>query len=214
MGTAERKEREKLQRKQAIIDAAEKVFFSKGYDSATMDDVADKAELSKGTLYLYFKSKEELYLEIVARAEKLLFDLFEKAVEKESNGICRVRAIGEAFMKFYVEHPNYHSALMFDQAKEAVPSELEICETVHEEMKKNANGILVEALQSGIDDGTIRTDINPDLIALVLWGESLGVMQLVKQKGALIKHEFRQDPEEIIKEFFEFTFRALKSGKV
>jgi hypothetical protein len=47
----------------------------------------------------------------------------------------------------------------------------------------------------------------------VLWGESLGVMQLVKQKGALIRSEFKLDPEKIIKDFFEFTFRALKSDK-
>ena len=58
MGIQERKEREKLQRREDIIDAAEKVFFKKDLDSATMDDVANEAELSKGTLYIYFKSKK------------------------------------------------------------------------------------------------------------------------------------------------------------
>jgi len=214
MGTAERKEREKLQKRINIIDAAERVFFSKGYDTAKMEDIAEEAEFSKGTLYLYFKSKEELYFEIVSRAEKTLYDLFEKAIVDEPNGLCRVRAIGEAFMKFYTDYPDYHSALMFDQAKEACLPDIDICEMVHKDMKKHANGLLVAALQSGIEDGSIRADINPSLIAMVLWGESLGVMQLVKQKGALIAHSFQQNPEDIIKEFFEFTFRALKSDNI
>ena len=56
MGIAERKEREKLQRRNDIIDAAERLFFQHGFETPTMDDVAREAELSKGTLYLYFKS--------------------------------------------------------------------------------------------------------------------------------------------------------------
>ena len=65
MGIAERKEREKQQRREEIVQAAEEVFFSKGFEKSTMDDVAEKAELSKGTLYLYFKSKEELLIGII-----------------------------------------------------------------------------------------------------------------------------------------------------
>jgi AcrR family transcriptional regulator len=214
MGVAERKEREKLKKMNDIVDAAERVFFSKGYDTAKMDDVAEEAEYSKGTLYLYFKSKEELYLKIVSRAEKTLYDLFENAIIDEPDGLCKVRAIGEAFMKFYVEHPDYHSALMFDQAKEINAKEIQIHESVHENMKKHANELLVDALQTGIEDGSIRSDINPPVIAMILWGETLGVMQLVKQKGALIEHMFKHDPEEVIKEFFDFTFRALKSDKL
>ena len=61
MGITERKEREKLQRREDILNAAERVFFSKGHKNSTMDDVAEEAELSKGTLYLYFKSKEGFY---------------------------------------------------------------------------------------------------------------------------------------------------------
>ena len=58
MGIAERREREKQQRWNDILDAAESVFFDKGYNHAKMDDVAEKAELSKGTLYLILKAKK------------------------------------------------------------------------------------------------------------------------------------------------------------
>ena len=60
MGIRERKEREKERRRQQITVAAKKVFSDKGFNRATMDDIANEAELSPGTLYLYFKNKEEL----------------------------------------------------------------------------------------------------------------------------------------------------------
>ena len=61
------KEQRREERRQQILDAAEKVFFSKGVAAATMDEVAAEAELSKGTLYLYFKSKDEIILSIFER---------------------------------------------------------------------------------------------------------------------------------------------------
>jgi AcrR family transcriptional regulator len=61
MGIYERKQREKEQRKTEIINAARKVFSNKGFNTATMEEIASEAELSPGTLYLYFKNKEELH---------------------------------------------------------------------------------------------------------------------------------------------------------
>ena len=67
MGIQERKEREKERRKQQILVAAKRVFSEKGFNKATMEDIAQEAELSPGTLYLYFKNKEELYASLSLR---------------------------------------------------------------------------------------------------------------------------------------------------
>ena len=72
MGVAERREREKEQRRQAILDAAEHLFFKKGVEDTTMDDVAEAAEFSKGTLYLYFKNREDIYHGIYHRGMEVL----------------------------------------------------------------------------------------------------------------------------------------------
>mgnify|MGYP006293938867 FL=1 len=61
MGIYERKRREREQRRAQILEAAKKVFSSKGFNSATMEEIAGEAELSPGTLYIYFKNKEELH---------------------------------------------------------------------------------------------------------------------------------------------------------
>ncbi len=61
MGIQERKRRERKRRRRQIMTAARKVFSIKGFTKTTMEDIAREAELSPGTLYLYFKNKEELY---------------------------------------------------------------------------------------------------------------------------------------------------------
>ena len=72
MGIIERKEKERLIRKNDMINAAERVFFKKGFENSTMDDIAKEAEFTKKTIYSYFKSKEELYYEIMLLGFKAL----------------------------------------------------------------------------------------------------------------------------------------------
>jgi AcrR family transcriptional regulator len=62
MGTRERRERERENRRSQILNAAKEIFMSKGFRAATMEDIAQKVELSPGTIYTYFKNKEELYV--------------------------------------------------------------------------------------------------------------------------------------------------------
>lgn len=82
MGVAARKQREKEERRAAILDAAEAVFASKGVAETTMDDIAQQAELGKGTLYLYFTSKNELYLAIANRVRACAPSLATASVKK------------------------------------------------------------------------------------------------------------------------------------
>lgn len=60
MPTRARREREKEERRQSILRAAREVFFENGFHRATVDDVAGRAKVSKGTVYLYFESKETI----------------------------------------------------------------------------------------------------------------------------------------------------------
>ena len=118
LGIAERRKREKEKRKNDIIDAAEHIFFSKGMNNATMDDVAEAAELSKGSLYLHFPSKEELYVSILVEGLDLLQKRFEKAVEDQKGWEDKLRQIGRAYLSFYEENRKYFQILFFLQHSE------------------------------------------------------------------------------------------------
>ena len=60
-----RKERERLFKKQEILDAAIKIFAKKGFKATTLDEIAEKSEFGKGTIYNYFSNKEEIYKETI-----------------------------------------------------------------------------------------------------------------------------------------------------
>ncbi|MBK7103760.1 MAG: TetR/AcrR family transcriptional regulator [Ignavibacteriae bacterium] len=211
MGISERKEREKLQRRQEIILAAEKVFFSKGFANTTMDDIAAEAELSKGTLYLYFKSKEELFKVFVKRGISKQLEMFIEFTKNQPNGLLKVKAIGEAYIKFYYDFPNYYNALMFEETQKVREIETDSEDENILKIKMETNKILVETIIEGMNDGSIRKDLDPEKTALILWGESLGVLQLVTLKGDILCNKMSCTSEELISYFFEFTYNALKA---
>jgi len=89
MGIEERKEREKLARREAIRGSAREFFFGKGFSATTMNEIAKKAELSKGALYLYFASKEELYVSVMSEGLSIFFE--------RTEAINRVKSLSLTF---------------------------------------------------------------------------------------------------------------------
>ena len=107
MGISERKEREKEQRREDILDAAEKVFFDKGLQVATMDEIAEKAELGKSTLYLYYKSKEDLFLAVMMRGGAILKQMFVDAASTGEPVLKLIFNLGEAYLQYFKKHRDY-----------------------------------------------------------------------------------------------------------
>ncbi len=209
MGISERREREKERRRNDILDAAEKVFFSRGFNVATMDEIAEQAELSKGTLYLYFKSKEELYLGISQRAMQLLVDLFNSAVESQSTGVEKIRAIGEAYYRYSQEHSEYFSTIVhYELTQLAEMEENDLFLQCHR-LGQQVMQPVAEAIRIGVADGSIRADLDPMKTAFLLQGLSNGVIQLIAREGEHIRQLELFNPEDLVEEFFALIFHAL-----
>ncbi|MEM1270810.1 MAG: TetR/AcrR family transcriptional regulator [Bacteroidota bacterium] len=189
MGIAERRERERRRRRTEIIDAAEEVFFAKGIDDATMDDVAEAAELSKGTLYLYFESKEDLYFAIAARGIEVLHGLFSEAVREQPTGMDKLNAIGYAYYDYYKTYPDYFQAVLHHEHNTTVPAEATSNERLCLSQGRAVHGLMANVVQEGIDDGTIRPELHPQLTALTLWGAATGIIQIMAHKSAMLASE-------------------------
>jgi AcrR family transcriptional regulator len=211
MGIAERREREKEQRHNAIIDAAEKVFFSQGLEHATMDDVAERAELSKGTLYLYFKSKEELYLAIHLRGNLILKKMFEDAVARFDRGIEKVKAIGQAYMEFYQKYPDYFHAMIYYESRVFDYQDQNSIAMQCVEMGKTTLDILINAIEFGKQDGSIRPEIDAKKTAISLWGQSTGIIQIITLKEFILIQNHEIKSEEIVDYTFELIYHSLKA---
>jgi AcrR family transcriptional regulator len=100
MGVKERRKREEKARLATILVAAENIFSEHGYYQARMEDIAEAAELAKGTLYYYFKSKDEIFLHLLERESKRVHEEIQKRISEESSFL---EALEEA-MEFYLEY--------------------------------------------------------------------------------------------------------------
>jgi AcrR family transcriptional regulator len=102
LSTAERRAREKAQRRQEILDAARLEFFERGFHQPTVDDVAARAEVSKGTIYLYFVSKEEILAHLLIEGLDLLLSDMEAAIAPESSpsAECAMQDLTNAYLHF------------------------------------------------------------------------------------------------------------------
>ena len=207
MGIKERKEREKEQRRQDILDAAEKIFFRKGFQDTTVDDIAEQAELSKGTVYLYFKSKEELASAIVYHGISIMNDAFRKASDSREKGIEKIEEIGKAFFTFYREHTDH---ARFMRSLGQLRQQGHSCGQQKKIAKKSGEGmqIMAEAITAGQKDGSIRKDLDPLMTALALAAFSQGILEMITLKGDAVEAVLNRK----ISEFTDFTFQFMCKG--
>jgi len=182
LSIADRKERERLQRKNIIIDAAEKVFLSKGFEHATMEDVAEEAEFSKGTLYAYFQSKNELCLSIVLRGLKVLICEFEKVMNESTPSINKIELIADKFLKFYNKYPNFiFSFSNYKQHRAGCKFESMILQDIETENRK-IREMISQIIQNGKEDKSIRSDADDGKLSYILWGELSGLIPTLLQE--------------------------------
>lgn len=209
MGINERRQREKEQRRGDIIDSAERVFFSKGWTAATMDDVAADAELSKATLYLYFKSKEELYVAILVRGARILQSMFGQAVRGRQSGLEMVEAIGRAYVSFFREYPDYVQAMLYfgSHVKETNDSSGYLAE--RESLRQDIMGMVANAVEKGIADGSIRPDLDPVKTSVILWAQTAGLLQVLSVSRRDVEANYAFTTADIVEAYFDFTFHAL-----
>lgn len=212
MGIALRREREKIQRRNDIIDAAKHVFFKRGLQSATMDQIAKRAELSKGTLYLYFKSKEELYVSLLEEGITLFSDLMVGAIEKENSPEERIRKLLRAFYAFYAEYPQYYE-IMFSLQKGELPRE-KISDEIYLPVRKQAADAikLVEtAIVSGIDSGHFKP-VDTFEITMIIWGMANGIFTTT---GLLNDHDLgRAGEKDLLEAAADLIIDGLRNREV
>lgn len=183
MGVKERKEREKELRREEIIKTGERLFIEKGFNYTTVDEIAQACELAKGTLYLYFKSKEELLSAIIYRALTELYDLMNRYQSGISNPVERLRMIGVAHFEFYEKYPEHFKLL----------NEIHIPGKFHPDVHDGKHDLLNERIKSiwtlnmgiirdGIEQGVFKKTTDPLEVAISLWSISTTM---------IVMHDFR-----------------------
>lgn len=181
MGVKERREREKSETRDKILDAARELFVTEGYEGVSMRKVAEKIEYSPTAIYVHFADKEELFRELCHKDYARLAEVFRSSAIS-SDPIERLKQIGAIYIEFGTRNPN-HYKFMFMTTHPA--HELD---EVDREMMGNpemdAYAFLKWAVQQALDGGCFREELtDAALISQTLWASVHGVISLNIAKG-------------------------------
>jgi TetR/AcrR family transcriptional regulator len=213
MGIQERKEREKEARREEIIAAAEKIFFQKGLNASTMDDVAEAAELSKGTLYLYYRSKEDLYLAVTLRGLEIMYSLFEKATATDANPIQRLLDLEEAYYKFFLDHRQHYRMMYFFENPEF---HIAISESMQEQcgiIDQKVWNLVSSVIRDARDAGLLHAGIDPLEAGIMFWSNANGFFRLIDRHQKYWTEAIGVNLEDTLKKSSALLLEAMMTDK-
>ncbi len=205
MGIYERKQREREQRKIEILDAARSVFSKKGLNTATMEEIASQAELSPGTLYLYFKNKEELHTSLSIEILKHLVVEVQKVVEQEMSVEEKIEKFTEVFIEIYDYDSNILINLFHLQSGETLRN---LSDDVLKQIKTYStlsHRAIVDVIRQGIEEG-IFIDEHPVALADILWASYAGIVLWVDSKRLL------NNKKDFVKSTLKTAFSIIAQG--
>jgi len=212
MGIEERKRREKEQRLQEILNAAKGLFTEKGFDNTTMLDIAEAAELSRRTLYHYFKSKEDISLVIMLESYQTMRDLIIKAWQEEyRTGYQKMEFLRDALLEFYHEHYDEFTFTLFLDVKMDLTG-IQSEETIQSSQIVDSLVSDIEAiLDEGIQDGSIRKIGESRWVALTVLTMLLATMQKIYIHRNWIRRSYSVEDDKIVNTMFDIYLAAMKA---
>ncbi len=185
MGIQERKEREKERRRQQIIVAAKRIFSQKGLNRTTMDDIAKESELSPGTLYLYFKNKEELYASLSLRILQFLSIRVAQVVKENGEGPSeKLDKLIDAMYEVYAFDPMVIINMFHLQSSETLKNLSPELLTEIKTLSKKTLGHMAGIFEEGIAQG-VFIDRHPTALADIFWALFSGVILWEASKNVI-----------------------------
>jgi len=185
MGVMERRKREREVRRELAMDAAMSIYEEEGYHAITMEKIAERAELSRAALYLYFKSKEEILVSaIVAHADYFARVLTEVYDNRENTKDLLLDKLWECFQKFYEKDPTTFTAWQYFHQSDVIGNlSTELRDILHEA------GARAVALQHKIVEYAIQQKVfvacDHRTLSEVIWSSFLGIIYIEQSKKVL-----------------------------
>lgn len=186
-----------------IAGAAERLFLDKGIDKTTVSDIADEAGYSKATLYVYFKSKDDIISYLVLRSMSLLRELIVSKTSRRKSDKTNFLGICRAVLEYRKEYPVYFALLQdninvdFSDGKCPAEDE-EIYET-----GEAVNSYISELFGLG-KDAFVRI--------FSFWGFLCGIITMAEAKSDYIEKQSGLEPDAFLEKSFSLLYNALFTG--
>lgn len=210
MGIPERKEREFHRREQEILDAALSLFNRDDWQSVTIEEVAQAAEIGKGTVYKHFPSKEDIYARLALSFNTKLLERL-RGIDPTLDVIGRLRAVIRAFWETHVHSQEYHRLVQYCEREDFRRN---ISESIREEihqLDEEFQNLVISLVEQGTREGVFTGTKSPRMMLFGAQAALFGAIRLVR--GGCLEM-VQASPEEFLEEISEFIIAGLTHERV
>jgi AcrR family transcriptional regulator len=182
-----KKELEKENRRNTILKAARRLFFDRGFKAVTVDSIAAKSEVSKGSIYLCFESKEEIYAQILIADNLALYERIKNFSSIEASAAQLLQEFARIYVNFFLNDKELFRILMTFMMQ---TSQMKLTEKQSTELIKSTNEnimIISKIIQKGIDSDEFSPVSNIRQMQNAIWGMLNGVISLFLFTGNPVK---------------------------
>jgi AcrR family transcriptional regulator len=196
------------QARKRILEAARKLFLERGFEAANLDEVAQRAGVAKGTIYRYFDSKAELYVEVLVWNADAFVERMRHTLDPSLSPQEQVLQTGRFYVRHYAEHPEYFRIFWAVENQRMIGELPEPLLEIVWDLWKRGLAIAVEIIENGVKAGAFRP-CDPWQTASLLWVLANG---LIQSESDPHRRELRHSTlEEVIDDAFSLVVRGMSA---
>jgi TetR/AcrR family fatty acid metabolism transcriptional regulator len=155
----------KTEKKNRIIEAAVKVFAEKGFYLAKVSDVAKAANVADGTIYLYFKNKDDLLINLFEQKMELILQRFKAYLKDIIDPVEKLHRFVDFYFILIKEDKDLADVFQVELRQSA-----KFLKDYHNQKFLDFLSMIKSIIQEGMNNGFFRTDLNPDIVKIMIFG--------------------------------------------
>ncbi len=196
----------KLQREQQIISAADRVLGEVGAHDFTIDKMLAHLDVAKGTIYKYYKSKDDVLAELSVKALQVLLNYFKAAEQKENDPLTALQEMIMAFYRYYLKYPKYFELIIYMERPD-FKSDIQSYLNISLEMKNYFTNHLIKCQSAGL----IKPHLDPSYCTYLIWGSCMGLMNFIEAKKVFIEEIVKLKKKDLLKTYAEIIVSGMKA---
>lgn len=201
MSIVDRKQREKEEKRNLILEAAKDIFLEKGYYETSMRNIAERIEYSPGTIYLYFKEKDEIFHALHEEGFRKLFEQMQ-TLEHVADPFERLKAMGKVYMSFAQKNKDFYDLMFITKA----PMNLEQNKEKWE-MGCRSFENLQQVIKACIEEGRFKGK-DLDYLSFMIWSALHGMCALYCRERLHVIET--KEPADLLKNGYQYFESMLE----
>jgi TetR/AcrR family transcriptional regulator len=206
MSTKDRKLLEKENRRESILAAAETIMSMHGIHGLNVDLIAQETQLAKGTIYLYFKSKEEILATLTLRARIILLQAFKDAATMTDNPVEQIKNIIYANYNLFKTNSLQYDLVSLYEANAQLTETPEL-----QAISDDITNLVVQIAQKAQENGSLSPSMNPYHFSACMWGMTTGIHQLMKIRGKNMQENQNISEQELLDSYVQILINGMKT---